>query len=408
LNKQSSHDRKLITTIMSIRSTIVAAAALFASINAHIIMESPVPYSVDKIDNSPITKSQFPCKSQNGFTVSTMNNMAVGAQQTIKFKGTAVHGGGSCQLSVTMDTEPTENSVFKVIKSIEGGCPGVDGTTNEYQFALPDSIPNGKATFAWTWFSKMSGAPELYMNCAPIEVTGGASDKSAFEALPDMLVANIGEGCTTAQNFATKFPNPGAEVQEGATNDQKPPTGSCGSSSGGSPPASPSSPAGQPSSAPQSSAAAQPSSPAAAKPSLPAGGSSAAPPNATAAPPSNPGGVFAPGASGAPTMTSTTLVTVTGAPSPAKPTVPAASGTGSPAQPTTPSTPSTPSTGGGAGPSCSTNGAIVCNGEKQFGLCNNGSVVWQDVAAGTACVNGIVSKRSVNSRVRRYQKVNKA
>jgi hypothetical protein len=50
----------------------------------------------------------------------------------------------------------------------------------------------------------------------------------------------------------------------------------------------------------------------------------------------------------------------------------------------------------------------VCNGEKQFGLCNNGSVVWQDVAAGTACVNGVVSKRSINSRVRRYQKANKA
>ena len=125
-------------------------------------MDQPVPYSVDKIDNSPITASQFPCKSQNGFTVSTMNNMAVGSQQTIKFKGTAVHGGGSCQLSVTMDTEPTANSVFKVIKSIEGGCPGVDGTTNEYNFELPDSIPNGKATFAWTWFSKMSG--KFYIN----------------------------------------------------------------------------------------------------------------------------------------------------------------------------------------------------------------------------------------------------
>jgi hypothetical protein len=409
---------------MSFRSTLVAAAALFASVNAHIIMESPVPYSVDKIDNSPITASQFPCKSNLGFTVSKMNTMAVGEQQTIKFKGTAVHGGGSCQLSVTMDTEPTEQSVFKVIKSIEGGCPGVDGTTNEYNFALPDSIPNGKATFAWTWNSKMSGAPELYMNCAPIEVTGGASDKTAFNALPDMLRANIGEGCTTAQNFATKYPNPGSVVEEGATNDQKPPTGSCGSSSGGSPPAGgspsaqPSSPAGQPSSAPEASSppgqytpAPQPTAPSGGSP--PAGGSSmAAPPNATAAPPSNPGGVFAPGASGAPTQTSTTLVTVTGAPTAAQPTVPASPGTATPAQPSSPSTgsgsgaPSSPSTGGGSGGSCSTNGAIVCNGTKQFGLCNNGNVVWQDVAAGTTCANGVVSKRSINSRVRRYRNTN--
>jgi hypothetical protein len=299
-------------------------------------------------------------------------------------------------LSVTTDTEPTENSVFKVIKSIEGGCPGVDGSTNEYNFELPDSIPNGKATFAWTWFSKMSGAPELYMNCAPIEVTGGASDKSAFEALPDMLVANIGDGCTTAQNFATKFPNPGSAVQEGATNDQKPPTGSCGSSSGGTTPAQPSSPAGQPPSAPKSSAVAQPTPPSGGSP--PAGGqsSAAAPSAAPSAPPSNPGGVFAPGASGAPVQsTSTTLVTVTGAPTPAKPTVPSSPGTGVPAQP------APPSTGGGSATTCSTNGAIVCNGEKQFGLCNNGNVVWQDVAAGTACVNGVVSKRSLNARVAR-------
>jgi hypothetical protein len=398
---------------MSFKSTIFAATALFASAQAHIIMSSPVPYSVDKIDNSPITQSQFPCKSQNGFTVSTMNNMAVGEKQTIKFKGTAVHGGGSCQLSVTMDTNPTPDSVFKVIKSIEGGCPGVDGKTNEYDFQLPASIPNGKATFAWTWSSKMSGAPELYMNCAPIEVTGGASDKSAFEKLPDMLVYNIGEGCTSAQNFATKFPNPGESVQDGGTNDQKPPVGSCGSSGTSPAPSSPAgspsspsgtSPAGQPSSAPQSSAAAQPSAPA--SPSVPAGGAPSAPAAsapAASAPPSNPGGVFAPGASGTPT--STTLVTVTAAPTPAQPTVPASGGTGTPAAPSSPSTgggsaPSTPGAGGAAG-TCSSNGAVVCNGEKQFGLCNNGQVVWQDVASGTACVNGVISKRSLQGRVAR-------
>lgn len=379
---------------MSYKTIFLAATAFLATANAHIILEQPVPYSVDKIDNSPITASQFPCKSQNGFTVSTMNNMAVGEQQTVKFKGTAVHGGGSCQLSVTMDTEPTVNSVFKVIKSIEGGCPGVDGTTNEYNFELPASIPNGKATFAWTWFSKMSGAPELYMNCAPIEVSGGASDESAFKELPDMFVANIGEGCTTAQNFATKFPDAGQVVQMGTTNDQEPPTGSCGAT--GTTPAEPSSPAGgEPSSAP--------TSPATGEPAAPTGQ-----PSPTAAPtaaPTNPGGVFAPGASSAAAVvpspapevpsTSTTLVTVTG-----KPTAPSAglpTGTGSPAQPTEPST---PSAGGGSG-ACTENGAVVCNGPTQFGLCNNGNVVWQAVAAGTTCTNGSIQKRGYNGRIAR-------
>jgi hypothetical protein len=134
-----------------------------ATANAHVVMKSPIPYSVDKLDNSPITKAQFPCKSQNGFSVSTMNQMKVGAKNTLELSGSAVHGGGSCQLSVSLDMEPTASSVFKVIKSMEGGCPGVDSAAGSYDFELPDSIPNGNATFAWTWMSKLSGGPELYM-----------------------------------------------------------------------------------------------------------------------------------------------------------------------------------------------------------------------------------------------------
>jgi hypothetical protein len=363
--------------------------------NAHIKINSPVPFSKDTLDTAPISKSQFPCKSNLGFKVSTMNSMAVGTPQKLAFDGSAVHGGGSCQLAITTDPEPSANSVFKVIKSIEGGCPGVEGT-NSYDFTLPASIPNGKATFAWTWFAKLSGGPEMYMNCAPIDVTGGASDNTAFNALPDMFVANLDDTCKSPPNKAVKFPNPGSEVQKGTTNDAEAPTGSgCGKSSGGTAPAQPSAPAGQPSTAPKSSAVAQPSPPA-------GGASPVAPkPSTTATPPSNPGGVFAPGASsvaGSPAQTSTTLVTVTAAPTPAKPTVPASPGTGTPAKPS-----SAPSTGGGAtgNTTCSTNGAIVCNGEKQFGLCNNGNVVWQDVAAGTACTNGVVSKRSLNGRVAR-------
>ncbi|KAF1941564.1 hypothetical protein EJ02DRAFT_455082 [Clathrospora elynae] len=380
---------------MSFRSTIVAAAALFATANAHVKIVSPVPFSVDTLDTAPITKAQFPCKSNLGFKISTMNTMAVGKTQTLKLSGTAVHGGGSCQLSVTTDTEPTENSVFKVIKSMEGGCPGVDGATKDYSFELPDSIPNGNATFAWTWFSKLSGAPELYMNCAPIEVTGGASDQSAFKQLPDMFVANIGEGCTSPQNFATKFPNPGQVVEMGTTNDQKDPTGSCGAT--GSAPADPSSPAGgSPSPAPSSAAAGQPSP----VPSYPGGvfapGASSAAPVASGAAPSPSAAPVAPSA--APIQsTSTTLVTVTGAPTaplPAAPTVPA--GTGAPAAPTAPSTPSAGSSG-----TCTDNGAVVCNGPTQFGLCNNGQIVWQAVAAGTTCVNGSVTKRSYNGRIAR-------
>ncbi|KAK4615304.1 hypothetical protein CLAFUW4_09879 [Fulvia fulva] len=38
--------------------------------------------------------------------------------------------------------------------------------------------------------------------------------------------------------------------------------------------------------------------------------------------------------------------------------------------------------------SCPVDGAVVCNGPNYFGLCNFGSVVWQRVSDGTACVDG--------------------
>ncbi|KAF2192697.1 lytic polysaccharide monooxygenase [Zopfia rhizophila CBS 207.26] len=377
---------------MSPRTAIVALATLLASsANAHMIMAKPVPFSVDKIDNSPITAAQYPCKSQNGFTVSTMNSMKVGEEQQLTFKGSARHGGGSCQLAVTTDETPSANSKFKVIMSMEGGCPKTN-PEEAFTFKLPDSVPNGKMTFAWTWFSRLSGQPELYMNCAPIEVTGGASDSSKFDALPDLFVANIGQGCTTPANKNTKFPNPGESVlTDNAEASADAPTGNCGTSAGGGGSPAPSS--GNGGGAPASSAAAgAPSSAAGGKPAT----SAAVAPSAA---PSNPGGVFAPGASsaagGQPAQsTLTTLVTITGTPvSPVQPTSAPAAGTG------TPASPSAPSSGGGAG-TCSQNGAIVCNGSDQFGICNNGQVVWQQVAAGTTCSNGTIQKRAYNRQLR--------
>ena len=396
----------------------MAATAVFATANAHMIMESPVPYSVDKLDNSPIQASQYPCKHDIGYTVSTMNKMAVGQKQSLSFKGSAVHGGGSCQLSVTTDTAPTKDSVFKVIKSIEGGCPGIDGGPAKFDFELPDSIPNGNATFAWTWFAKLSGGPEMYMNCAPIEVSGGASDKSKFDALPNMLVANIATtSCKQVASKDLKFPDPGAVLQTGGDSANiVNPVGDCGST--GTTPSDPSGPSA-PSAAPTTPAAGQPS----AVPSAPAGGAPSATPSSPAAgqpsaaptkpsggkpspPPSNGGGgVFAPGASSGPALpsTSTTLVTVTAtptAPTGAGPTTPAGVSPPSPIGTGIPSTPSSPSAGGGSG-TCTTDGAIMCNGANQFGLCNNGNVVWQAVAAGTTCVNGSITKRAYYGRVAR-------
>ncbi|KAF2440267.1 lytic polysaccharide monooxygenase [Karstenula rhodostoma CBS 690.94] len=356
---------------MSFRSALFAASALIAATNAHITISNPVPYSADqvKIDKAAITADQFPCKSQYGFTVTQMNSMKVGEPQKLEFDGSAVHGGGSCQLSYTPDTEPTKDSVFKVIKSIEGGCPGVDGTKS-FEYTLPDSIPNGKGTFVWSWFAKMSGAPEFYMNCAPIDVTGGASDASGLDALPDMFVANIASTtCTSPLNHAVKFPNPGENLEDGGTNDTEDPTGECGAT--GSTPAAPS--AGAPAESAPVSAPVE---------SAPVASATAAPVPTTLATIATQAPVASAPVASAPVASSPVSATIPSSTAPANPD--SGSETGG-------------STGGstGAAGTCSSEGAIVCNGADQFGICNGGSVVWQAVAPGTTCSNGNVQKRSM-------------
>lgn len=140
------------------------------------------------------------------------------------FQGTVVHGGGSCQISVTTDLNPTPNSVWKVIKSIHGGCPhrthagNLDPADPLYQ--LPDGydvqipdLPVGSYTLAWSWFNKV-GNREMYMNCAPIEITGGAGTVDP-NSLPDMFIANIPQTtCKTPDNTDLVFPNPGSNLEK--------------------------------------------------------------------------------------------------------------------------------------------------------------------------------------------------
>ncbi|KAL8958176.1 MAG: hypothetical protein Q9193_004717, partial [Seirophora villosa] len=219
-------------------AALVAVSITTAS--AHIIMESPVPYG--KPDSNPLLAdgSDFPCKQRpDVYKVVKQNIMPIGQPQTLSFIGQATHGGGSCQISLTTDKEPTKDSVWKVIESIEGGCPstapgnlGDDPTgrgTDQFSFSIPPMIAPGDYTLAWTWFNKI-GNREMYMNCAPVTVTGGAQQRfkrfthrasaghrrrhtheaapvskraEAMDSLPNMFVANIGNGCSTAESGTT-------------------------------------------------------------------------------------------------------------------------------------------------------------------------------------------------------------
>lgn len=217
---------------MTLSTSFLATAALafIAGVNGHCIMKNPIPFDQASINSSPLADdgSDYPCKFGGmGYTstITSMNNITVGEENELSIMGGATHGGGSCQVSVTLDKVPTKNSQFKVVHSIIGGCPNpapgnaADVATYAnnptFKWSLPKGMPNGEYTMAWSWLNHI-GNREFYMNCAPISVTGGGSDNSVFDKLPDMFVANINPQCETAEGQDFSYPNPGDSVETGS------------------------------------------------------------------------------------------------------------------------------------------------------------------------------------------------
>ncbi|OMP88250.1 hypothetical protein BK809_0003007 [Diplodia seriata] len=336
-------------------------AILAPAVNAHMIMAHPVPYGVDTLNNSPLS-GDYPCKQRSGvYDVSTMNFMEVGKPQALSFTGTAVHGGGSCQISVSLDKEPTVSSVFKVVHSIEGDCPGVNGGPDSFNFQLPPNFPNGEFALAWTWFNKI-GNREMYMNCAPITVTGGADNKDVYDKLPDMQLANIAQTtCKTADSMVPLFPNPGDSVDKRGGGPFVDFQGDCGAPSKGQPEMGGSTDGN--------------------------GGSSSEQPPAVTSSPTSP----SPSSTGMPGMAPVSSPaaqpsTANSVPAPAATSAPAGSNGGS-------------GDASGSSSGCGADGTMVCNGANQFGICSFGKVVWQDVAAGTKCEDGKITFANANHRL---------
>ncbi|KAL5630070.1 hypothetical protein BROUX41_001676 [Berkeleyomyces rouxiae] len=232
----------------SFTNLLVMALAVASTASAHMKISSPAPINAANINNFPLKDdgSDFPCKfGSNGYTYSsdsTENQYTIGtADNQLSFIGSAVHGGGSCQVSLTYDRPPTKDSVWKVITSIEGGCPARDTPGNfpledpnyidpyTYNFTIPDGLEAGQYTLALTWFNKL-GNREMYMNCAHVTLDGTGGDKSTYNSLPDMMVANINNGCSTINAKDVEFPDPGQYIQyfNGQTSAFEAPTGQCG------------------------------------------------------------------------------------------------------------------------------------------------------------------------------------
>jgi len=133
---------------------------------------------------------------------------------------------------ITYDTNPSKNTVFRVMTSYMGDHPikavgnlGKDDRDpgnlqselplwplNPLSFTVPKGLPKGKAVVAWTWFNH-KGNREMYMQCATVIIGGEETSMRAFEALPGMFKANIGGGCVVPTEItAIDFKHPGPEV----------------------------------------------------------------------------------------------------------------------------------------------------------------------------------------------------
>lgn len=216
-------------------SNIAAVLALSGAASTHMIMANPKPYGSP--DNSPLTASNYPCKLSGDpatfYSTDGLSNTATAGESVkMSFSGSAVHGGGSCQVALTTDMQPSASTRWSVILSIEGGCPSKDGSgPSEYDVKIPADIPAGDYSYAWTWTSKLSGQPEYYMNCAPLTIQGGSGSKrramnihqraDALDAYPPLAVYNLADinDCKSVLSSSPQYPVPGDNVEKLASSD---------------------------------------------------------------------------------------------------------------------------------------------------------------------------------------------
>ncbi|ORY01958.1 hypothetical protein K493DRAFT_298154 [Basidiobolus meristosporus CBS 931.73] len=162
--------------MLKIAASVFLFVTLGAPVLAHMEMTNPPPreskfnpyYKDGQIDydmTSPLGGQwTYPCRGYGpGPSVATYQ---AGGTVGVDLDGGAVHNGGHCQFSLSVDGGKT----FVVMKTVMGDCMIA---ARHYDVPIPKNAPNGKATFAWTWINK-TGNREYYMNCADITIQGGS------------------------------------------------------------------------------------------------------------------------------------------------------------------------------------------------------------------------------------------
>ncbi|OJJ37718.1 hypothetical protein ASPWEDRAFT_50808 [Aspergillus wentii DTO 134E9] len=208
------------------KGVFIACGLLASSVSAHMQMSKPYPLrsplnkdadgQKDYSYTNPLSTdgSDYPCKGYADDDFNATAHYELGGEYDLELSGSAVHGGGSCQIGLSYDKGET----IRVIHSMLGGCP-ID---KKYKFKIPENAKEGNALLSWTWFNKV-GNREMYMNCAQVTIGGGSNKGSAnslsrrdsFESLPEIFIANIGGPgkCTTIEGEEVNFPKPGPSVE---------------------------------------------------------------------------------------------------------------------------------------------------------------------------------------------------
>lgn len=136
---------------------LCALSLLLSGALSHMQMSDPSPLRDPHADRENEPKdyniltplrsdgSDFTCKGYQWNTLLTsVASYTAGQTYELKLKGSATHGGGSCQISLSCD-----NGVnFKVLRSIVGGCPQQDS----YDFTIPENCETATCLLAWTWY----------------------------------------------------------------------------------------------------------------------------------------------------------------------------------------------------------------------------------------------------------------
>jgi hypothetical protein len=225
-------------------SSLYSILLLLPPALCHMEMSWPYPFrskynpadSYENIDysmTSPLLAdgSNFPCKGYQNVDAQPVVTYAAGSTYNMTLAGSATHGGGSCQLSLSYDGGAT----FRVIKSMIGGCPLV----SQYGFTIPSFAPSGPALLAWTW-QNYEGNREFYMNCAKVSIVGSSYRRTrrrttydSLDSLPCMWKANLAgiNECTTSEVECPVYPDAGPDVEYGdqMTSSSPPSSGDCDS-----------------------------------------------------------------------------------------------------------------------------------------------------------------------------------